>query len=182
MTVPYVLIEKSSVGEDAKLGQDHNNGRKVCATSVVEEFDEIEIKTPKWAVPAVLPTGNGGFEVATFSEYSGQDRHRHHLGVEIYIVLKGTLHIWINDDDLLTLEMCDEIVILPKTIHEVVQQKDGSASSDKDYELLVRVHSLNCHGAADKYVQLTKNGEWEKWSKLSKEDREKAIKNESPTQ
>lgn len=176
MAIPYVLIDKTTVSKDSKLGHEANNGRKICATSVMEKFDEVEISNPVWNVRAVLPTGNGGYEVATFSEYSGQDRHMHHQGIEIYNVLKGTMQIRINDIDLLTLDMGDEIIILPKTIHEVVQQKQGSATPGTDYELLVRVHSLNCYGADDKYVQLTKDGKWMKWSDISKEERKKAIK------
>ena len=176
MTVPYVLIKRARAEEDTKLGQHANNGRKVCATSVMEKFGEIEIEDPKWNVRAVLPTGDGGFEVATFSEYAGQDRHKHGQGTEIYTVLKGTLQIRINEDDPLTLETGDEIVILPGTVHEIVQQKHGSAPVGETYELLVRVHSLNCRGADDKYVQLETDGDWVKWSDLSKEDRTNAIK------
>lgn len=174
--VRFVVIERSRAERDQKLGLPDNNGRKVCATSVMEQFGERKINDALWDVGAVLPTGNGSFEVSTFSEYSGQDRHMHKTGTEIYTVIRGRLFVWIDDADLVTLEAGDEIVILPETVHQVVQQKRGSASAGAEYELLVRVHSLDCRGADDKFVQLTEGGDWVQWSSLSKERRSSAIK------
>jgi hypothetical protein len=82
--VDYVLIAMDDAKRDAevigqvnKLGSENNNGRKHCATSVTPQFGEVEMADPQWRVPAVLPTGDGGFEIATLTESTGQDRYRH---------------------------------------------------------------------------------------------------------
>jgi quercetin dioxygenase-like cupin family protein len=89
----------------------------------VAKFGEVEISDPLWRVPAVFPTGDGGLEVATFTEFAGQDRNKHEVSTEIYTVLKGKLLMYINDEGPYELDATDEVVILPGTIHEVVQTK-----------------------------------------------------------
>lgn len=179
--VPYVLVTRFFVELDAgpagnKLGKADNNGRKILATDVMSKFGEVEINDPLWRVPAVLPTGLGGLEVATFTEFAGQDRHKHGVSTEIYTVLKGTMLIYINDEGPHELNAMDEVIIFPGTIHEVVQKKRRARDPGEGFELLVRVHALNCHGVDDKFVQLAPNDEWHCWSKLSVEDRKRAYK------
>lgn len=184
-SVPFVLIKKDAVirdaemiGEENKLGRMNNNGRKVLATTVMPQFGEVEINNPFWKVPAVLPTGNGGLEVATFTEFAAQDRHKHALSTEIYTVLKGRLRMYINDEGPYELDAMEEVVILPGTVHEVIQEKRETCAPGEDFELLVRVHALQCFGVDDKYVQFNQEGEWHRWSGLSKEDRARAYKKE----
>ncbi len=181
--VSHVLITRQNaeqdaeiIGQENKLGESNNNGRKVFATSIMHKFGEELITEPLWKAPSVLPTGNGGLEVATFTEYSGQDRHKHERGIEIYTVLKGIMKIFIDDTGPHSLHTGDEIVILPGTIHEVIQQKHGDREKGSAFELIVRVHSVYCHGAEDKYVQLKSDGRWLKWSDLSKSQRFSAYK------
>ena len=183
--VPFVLILRNHVERDAeltggenKLGKKGNNGRRILATSVWTESGEFAISEPIWKVPAVYPTGDGGLEVSTFTEFSGQDRHMHRKGIEIYTVLKGTLQIYI-DDQLLTLHSMDEVVILPNAIHEVVQTQHRDRPPGESFGLLVRVHSINCHGEFDKYVQLSHVGEWRCWAELTTEERACAYKRQS---
>ncbi|MCP5158625.1 MAG: cupin domain-containing protein [Gammaproteobacteria bacterium] len=182
--VPFVLVRNECValdGEmaqlDNKLGKANNNGRKILATTVMEAFGEKLIDTPIWSAPKILPTSEGGIEIATFTEYSGQDRHKHHAGLEIYTVLKGKMEILINDEGPFVLNAMDEVVILPDTIHEVIQKKPNQAKPGSDeFALLVRVHSVNCLGESDKYVQLEAGGQWMCWKDLTKKQRSSAYK------
>jgi quercetin dioxygenase-like cupin family protein len=180
--VPFVLIPSNHVERDAeltggenKLGKKGNNGRRILATSVWTESGEFAISEPVWQVPAIYPTGGGGLEVSTFTEFSGQDRHMHRKGIEIYTVLKGTLQIYINDQ-LLKLHTMDEVVILPNAIHEVVQTQHRDRRPGEDFSLLVRVHSINCHGELDKYVQMARGGPWLCWADLTTQERACAYK------
>ena len=43
----------------------------------------------------------------------------------------------------------DEIIVFPGTVHEILPE---------DTQFLMRVHSIDCHGDADKYVE--RNGNW----------------------
>lgn len=158
-----------------KLETPGNNGRKVFATSVMHHKGETIIDTTMWSAPAIYPTGNGGVEIATITEYCSQDRHQHHRATEIYTVLKGQLGMFINDKEIPVLNPGDEIVVLPGTIHQV--RKPSSTSEKKqEFEMVVRVHSICCYGEDDKYVQLQQSGEWVKWSTLSPESRVNAYK------
>jgi len=182
--VPYVLITLKNAEEDAvpvgenrkKIAKPSNNGRKVFATAVMHQFGEELITDPVWKAPQVFPSGEGGIEIATFTEFSGQDRHKHDRGTEIYTVLRGTLRIYINDVLLDPLLVGDEIVIPPGTVHQIVQETTAPQAASSGSELLVRVHSISCYGVADKYVQLNSNGPWLKWSGLSKTQRSVAYK------
>ncbi len=175
--VPFLLISRSSVERDAepgapnKLASCDNTGRKICAVSVMPEFGEHAASSPDWAVPAVLPTGAGGFEIATFTEFSAQDRHRHEHAVEIYTVLEGCMEIYIDDAGPYTLAAGDEIVILPGTVHEIVQRKRRARNPGERFASLVRVHAIGACGPVDKYVQLEQGAEWRRWSELSREQR-----------
>ncbi|ABM03496.1 hypothetical protein Ping_1710 [Psychromonas ingrahamii 37] len=181
--VSHVLITRQHAEKDAemigqknKLEEANNNGRKIFATRIMPDFGEELITESLWKAPSVLPTGKGGLELATFTEYSAQDRHKHQRGIEIYTVLKGIMQIYINDTGPHLLHAGDEIVILPGTIHEVIQQKHSDRDKEAAFELIVRVHSVYCHGAEDKYAQLKSNGPWLAWSDLSKTQRFSAYK------
>ena len=175
----YVLLDSEITDSENKLGKQSNNGRKILATEVKEQFGEQQIAHPVWKVPYVFPTGHGGIEVATFTEYASQDRHKHLKGTEIYTVLKGTLEIYINDEGPYILNELDEVVIFPGTIHEVVQQCRESRKNYQNFGSLIRVHSINCFGEDDKYVQLSQDSEWKLWKALSKEERRGAYKMQS---
>jgi len=183
--IRFVLISRESaeqdaecIGEDNKLGRKDNNGRKVCARSLRRAGPDHEhaIEEPHWRPPAVLLTGENGFQVATFSEFSTQDRHRHDKGTEIYTVLKGKLEIYIDDKGPYVLGAGDEIIILPGTVHQIVQQRHDSRSRGEEFTLLARVHSFPCGGDKDKFVQLARNGDWLQWSCLSVEERSRAYR------
>lgn len=180
--VSFVLIKKDKVlldveviDKENKLGRLNNNGRKILALNVKKEFGEELINAPVWKAPQILPTGEGGIEISTFTEYSKQDRHKHLKGTEIYTVLKGTMEIFINDEPYILNEL-DEVVILPGTVHEVAQQNSGERKNIDSFELVVRVHSINCFGESDKYVQLEQDGKWESWENLSNEKRKRTYK------
>jgi quercetin dioxygenase-like cupin family protein len=182
-TVPFVIISLENVIHDAKvegvnirkLENPGNNGRKIFATAVMPQKGEVLINKEMWNAPSIFPTGNGGIEISTFTEYSCQDRHRHDRATEIYTVLKGQLTFFINDKEVPTLHAGDEIVVLPETVHQVRQPVYTSGLKD-EFELLVRVHSISCYGEEDKYVQLEPDGEWMKWSGLLPEQRKNAYK------
>jgi mannose-6-phosphate isomerase-like protein (cupin superfamily) len=181
--VPYILIPRAIVEHDAepaggpnKLGLQDNNGRRVCATEVLQRFGEYQIDNPHWMPPAILPTGNGGFEIGTLTEFAAQDRHKHESAIEIYTVLAGRMEIYIDDAGPHALDAGDEVVILPGAIHEVIQKKRRPRGPGETFELLVRVHAIGCRGADDKFVQLEAGGEWRRWSELSPEQRSAAYK------
>jgi quercetin dioxygenase-like cupin family protein len=182
-SVPYVVISLENVKRDGhsdnyylrKLESPGNNGRKIFATSIMPQKGEVLIDKESWTAPSIFPTGNGGIEIATFTEHSCQDRHRHDRATEIYTVLKGQMSFYINDKEIPALHDGDEIVILPGTIHQV--RKSPLALEKKDeFELIVRVHSISCYGEDDKYVQLEPEGEWVKWTCLSSQQRNNAYK------
>lgn len=180
--VPFIRISRSSAERDAepvapnKLASCDNTGRKICATSVMPDLGEHVISGTDWSAPAVLPTGPGGFEIATFTEFSAQDRHKHESAVEIYTVLEGCMHIYLDDQGPHAFEAGDEIVVLPGTVHEIVQKKTRPRNDGEPFELLVRVHVIGCYGADDKYVQLQPGQGWLRWSELSREERRSCFK------
>jgi len=179
--VPYVLITKDAVLHDAtpagqknKLLIPGNNGRRMLATEALPKFDEYPITSPEWAAPAILPTGPGGIEIGTFTEFSRQDRHRHAKATEIYTVLRGVCRVRLNDEAPLTLQEGDELVVLPGTVHQIIETM-AAPRRDGDLALLVRVHAINCHGDADKFVQMEEGGAWMVWRDLTAEQRRLAC-------
>ena len=179
--VGFVLLPKQSAADDGerlgwenKLGIADNNGRKVCARGL--RGPEYEIRHPDWRPPAVLLTGDTGFQVATFSEFSRQDRHKHESGAEIYTVLKGEMEIFLNDEGPHRLLAGDEIIIPPGTIHEILQKRHDCRHEGEEFALLARVHAFPCGGDRDKFVQLTLGGEWFRWDRLSAEERVAAYR------
>ncbi|MBN1604710.1 MAG: cupin domain-containing protein [Chitinispirillaceae bacterium] len=179
----YVAISFDNVKKDAyvdnsllrKLEVPDNNGRKIFATSVMPQKGETPIDKELWVAPSIFPTGNGGIEIATFTEFSSQDRHRHDRATEIYTVLKGHLTFYINDREIPALHEGDEIVILPGTTHQV-RKSSYSLKKKDNFELIVRVHSISCYGEDDKYVQLEPDGQWQRWNTLSSLQRSNAYK------
>lgn len=174
-----VLRDGEVVGEPNKLRVPGNNGRKVLATEVLAKFGEKQICKPGWHVPYVLPTGEGGIEVATFTEFAGQDRHKHETSIEIYTVLKGSMEIYINDDGPHQVRQMEEVVILPGTVHEVVEQIPDANGVSNDFSLLVRVHAISCFGAVDKFVQFSPDGEWKRWDGVPRDERPKAYRKQA---
>jgi len=153
--VTHVIIKFSDVIRDDKLKLPNNNGRKILANKIYKE-KEYHITDINWTPDfnadkktPILEVGCGGVELATFTHTAKQNKHLHLIGTEIYTVLSGSMCIEINGI-LYKLEEKDEIVILPGTIHKVLQ--------DEHNEFVTRVHSINCHGDNDKYVEV--NGEW----------------------
>jgi quercetin dioxygenase-like cupin family protein len=154
--ISHIVLKKDNVKADWRLHiqpKEKNNGRKVLVNEIYPS-KESHIQVPVWKPGAetdktpVLETGFGGVEVATFTHEAGQDCHKHFIGMEIYTVLEGTMRMEV-DQTLVTLEAGDEIIVLPNTVHEVLP--DGTP-------FLTRVHSINCYGDRDKYVD--RNGEW----------------------
>lgn len=152
----HFVLRKKQVQRDWKLHlqpKEKNNGRKVIVNEVYADR-ETAAESPEWepgpeqGKTAVVATGRGGLEVATFTEAAGQVYHKHLLATEIYIVLEGTLCMRMEGKEL-RLQAGDEVVVFPNTAHEIV-----TAGTD----FLARVHVINCHGERDKYVSI--NGEW----------------------
>lgn len=158
-TVTHVILRKEAVKNDWRVAvpqKEKNNGRKVLVNEIFPKA-ERPIDDPEWKPEPpppdghtpVLETGYGGVEIATFTEQAGQDRHKHLASMEIYTVLEGRMTIKIGEKDRVVLQAGDEIVVLPGTIHEVIE--DGNS-------FLTRVHAINCHGPRDKYVEV--GGAW----------------------
>jgi mannose-6-phosphate isomerase-like protein (cupin superfamily) len=159
-----------------KLASCAATGRKICTTFVMPEFGEHAVDRVDWSVPAVLATGPGGFEIASFTEFSAQDRHRHDRAVAIYTVLEGRMEMYINDAGPYVFGSGDEVVILAGTVHEIVQKKRRPRNPGEPFDMLVRVHVIGCYGAEDKYVQLGQGQEWRRWSELLVEERRSCFK------
>jgi mannose-6-phosphate isomerase-like protein (cupin superfamily) len=181
--VDYVLITVSAVeldveplGRPNKLAIPLNKGRKHVAIEVMPQFEEFEIRDPLWRPPAVLSTSQGGFEVATLTEFTGQDRHKHERATEIYTVLRGEFRMSINDGPPLMLRAWDEIVVLPGTVHEVMAGPTRPHKAGEQFDLLVRVHAIGTTGAADKFVQLEHGGPWHRWNELGPAERARAYR------
>jgi hypothetical protein len=88
--------------------------------------------------------------------------------------------IFINDEGPFVLNALDEVVVLPGTIHEVIQKKPNQTRAKfEEFDLLVRVHSINCLGETDKYVQVEQDSEWICWQDLNKNQRETAYKKQA---
>jgi len=121
----YLLVNKANVATDRRLKDNNNTGRRIIA----RELKGLSVATPStlWLPPTknapswVIPTGEGGFEMSTCNELTAQDRHFHKMAIEIYSVLEGRMIIMVNDRRL-SLEVGDEVVIFPRTIHEVLQE------------------------------------------------------------
>lgn len=154
--VPFLVIRKRESELDWKLNLEpmkKNNGRKICVNKICNS-KEYHAKSPEWKPrpedekTAVVETGYGGIEVATFSEKAYQNRHKHLISTETYTVLKGSMDIRF-EEEIITLEVGDEIIIFPNTVHEVLNYKSM---------FLTRLHSMNCHGDKDKYLEV--NGKW----------------------
>jgi quercetin dioxygenase-like cupin family protein len=60
----------------------------------------------------------------------------------------------------LTLEEGDEVIVLPGTVHEVL---------NSGREFLVRVHAINCYGEMDKYIE--RPGAWCQVKTLKEQER-----------
>ena len=150
--VPYIVLKKTLLEADWKLSvqpREKNNGRKVLVNELYPA-KEIDAQDREWApgpetdkTPVVV-TGIGGVEVATFTHEAGQDCHKHLIGTETYTVLDGVMRMRLEEQVIVELQVGDEIVIFPGTVHEVVT--DG-------VRFLTRVHSINCYGDKDKYVK-----------------------------
>ncbi len=158
-----IIIRLGDVVADSKLAAT-GNGRKHVATSSFP--DEVVLDCPLWRVGSIYETGDGGYEIATLTERTTQDRHKHAKGVEIYHIIRGQVGISINDAEPYTLCSGDEIIVLPGTVHEIVGGTD----------LIARVHSFYCYGGDDKFVQVEKSGPWKKWSSLDAQKKKKAIR------
>lgn len=158
---PYLVLRKEAAKADWKLRARpgaRNNGRKVLVNRLYERTEE-HAQRPEWEAgpedgrTPVVETGAGGLEVSTFTHEAAQDRHKHLVATEIYTVLEGTMRVRLGEaGDEVVLAGGDELIVLPGTPHEVLP-----AESEP---FLARVHAVNCHGDADKYVE--RDGRWEK--------------------
>lgn len=154
--VSHILLRKAAVKQDWKLRSEpgkKNNGRKVLVNGIYPAT-ETPLHSPPWepgppeGKTPVFETGSGGIEIATFNQNARQDRHKHRISTEIYTVLEGVMTIEVEGERI-ELAAGDELVILPDTIHEVI---------DSGTEFLTRVHAIACHGDADKYIE--RDGVW----------------------
>jgi len=156
---PYLLLRKERAKADWKLRARpgaRNNGRKVLVNEIYEATEEHAREAEWRAGPEdgrtpVVETGAGGLEVSTFTHEAAQDCHKHLVATEVYTVLEGTMRMRLGEaGDEVVLAAGDEVVVLPGTPHEVL-----TAEAEP---FLARVHAVNCHGDADKYVE--RGGEW----------------------
>ncbi len=162
---PYLVLRKEKVEADWKLKPRpgaRNNGRKVLVNSLYEKTEEHARESEWEAGPEdgrtpVVVTGVGGLEVSTFTHEAAQDCHKHLAATEVYTVLEGTMRMRLGEaGEVVTLAAGDEVVVLPGTAHEVLNEEGEP--------FLARVHAVNCRGDADKYVE--REGAWRPVSEL----------------
>ena len=89
------------------------------------------------------------------------------------------MEVFINDAGPYMVRPGEEVVILPGTVHEIVERRPLPLKSGEEFSLLVRVHAINCLGAADKFVQLAPNDPWLRWDGLSKAERNQAYRKQA---
>lgn len=164
--VSHFIVKYLDAIADPKLALIGNNGRKFLVNKIYENKEchiqkGLDSKSPDFVIwkadvdgkVPILEIGCGGTEVATFTEQARQDRHKHLIGTEFYMVLEGKMKIKIHDKEI-ELNEKDEVIILPDTVHEITPD---------NYKFVTRVHSVNCYGENDKYIEIDN-----KW-KLAKE-------------
>jgi quercetin dioxygenase-like cupin family protein len=145
---PYLIVRLKDAASDDKVRRPGNNGRKVTAIALRPESETRATATCwKSAHPArktpVVETGMGGIEVSTFTHTARQDRHKHARGTECYTVLAGRMKARVGRGRICVLDAGDELLVFPGTVHEILTEG----------EFLTRVHSVNCFGVADKFVE-----------------------------
>ena len=145
--LPYIWVRKLDAKADFRMLEEGNNGRRVVALKIMPDFS-LPLRSRRWQPPLedekswIYESGDKRFEISTFNQLTGQDRHYHKDATEIYTVLDGQMSIWV-ENDIIALDQGDEIIIFPYTWHQVL-------GSDK---FLARVHTINCHGESDKYTE-----------------------------
>ena len=144
--IPALLVTKDAVESDPALQPGARGARKLIVTDLFAA-KETEATNVEWLPPAegeqcpvqVMDDA----EVAVFNQHTDQDRHYHKKGTEIYMVLNGNMLIAIDGQDY-SLSPGDMIVVNPNAVHEVKKPKNAN--------FLCRVVTLNCGGAADKFL------------------------------
>jgi quercetin dioxygenase-like cupin family protein len=149
----FLVITRREAAADKKLRSRGNNGRKVLVNDLYPDREKPALSA-LWksanapAKTPVVETGKGGIEITTFTQTAKQDRHKHLRGTECYVVLRGRMKIRLDEGQPLVLSAGDECVIFPGTVHEIIPAG----------KFLTRVHSIDCYGTDDKYVE--KDGSW----------------------
>ena len=117
--------------------------RKLLVTKVRTDTEEeaTEVvwchKTLSGKCPVQLVKG---VESAVFTQVAKQTRHRHMIGTEIYLLLRGRMSIEVEGVEY-RMKEGDMIVVNPGSLHEV--KREG--------EFLCRVVTANSGGQQDKY-------------------------------
>lgn len=134
-----------SAKADPALRPGGRGARKILVTEIYPGEEEAAVDST-WGAPdgsnkcqvQVMRDA----EVAIFTERAAQDRHYHKLGTEIYMVLEGRMIIEVEGADY-CLAAGDMIVVNPDAVHQVKPDRA---------EFVCRVVTVNCGGAADKYL------------------------------
>src|SRR5690242_14818198 len=151
---PALVVYMNEVKADQALQPGARGARKVLVTELYTARErratDIVWKPPiggdKCPVQVMPPAeGSSGSEVASFNHLSAQDRHYHKVGMEIYMVMGGTMVIEVEEVNY-PLSAGDMIVVNPYAIHEVKPAHPAGK------EFLCRVVTINCRGASDKYL------------------------------
>ncbi len=115
----------------------------------------------------VIETGEGGCEVAIFTQKTVQDRHYHSDATEIYIVTRGKMDILVGSEgNFRSIVQGDLLHIEAGTWHQVLRTTDFTAI----------VISPETDGEKGKYVQLEEGGAEHCWADLRADERIAAYK------
>ncbi len=145
------MIPEDALRSDAKFNQEGGNGRKIAVQSIYPE-SERHARSPNWEPGDVIETGVGGYEMARFNEYAGQDLHQHEFATEIYTVLSGEMGILVGDDGKhVSVLQGDTIIVPPGTWHQVLRTTCFSA----------QVIVIDSTGPKDKFIRIGEKGQHE---------------------
>jgi mannose-6-phosphate isomerase-like protein (cupin superfamily) len=148
MALRALLVRKRAIQADRAMLT--RGTRKIVVTGLYPDKEE-DATDPVWEPEGqsgkcpVLVSGN--LEMCIFNERVPQGRHYHRNGIEIYMVMEGTMKIEVEGRQY-CLEAGDTIVVASGSEHQV--DNDGGP-------FLCRVVTANCGGVADKFPAETLN-------------------------
>lgn len=141
-----LVVTRRAVDEDPALAAGGRGARKIVSITPPFEGKERIADGSIWsAAPAggltpILVADN--WEFAIFNEVTKQDRHRHGVGTEIYMVREGLMQIEV-EGQVYSLLAGDTIIVLPGSAHEVLRREGCSFET--------QLVCTNCGGPADKF-------------------------------
>lgn len=146
--IPALVVRMNEVLNDSAFQEGGRHAVKIASiTPPLERFNEVLADQVEWTNsngtrPRPLLLADD-WEIAVFDEKTEQNRHRHHIGVEIYRVDKGIMAIEL-EGEINFLGRGDTCIVLPGTSHMVRPDEIGST------DFTCWLACIHCGGPADK--------------------------------